>query len=148
MDKTIKFKIELETNGEKAMYDLRMSMDDVREAVKSVKTEAGNLHDIFHNFSEASIVVSSLNDVLNQTCDIINGLADEYDAFDKGMRAVNTMAGLNGEGLEALTDRVKELSEEIPLAKDELAGGLYQVISNGVPEDNWIDFLNKSAKAA
>ena len=148
MDKTIKFKIELETNGEKAMYDLRMSMDDVREAVKSVTTEADKLHGIFHSFSEMSIMVGSLNDVLGQTCDIINSLAEEYDGFDKGMRAVNTMAGLNGEGIEALTDRVKELSEEIPLAKDELAGGLYQVISNGVPEDNWIDFLNKSAKAA
>lgn len=118
------------------------------EAQSASRQTPGKLHGIFHNFSEASIVVSSLNDVLNQTCDIINGLAEEYDAFDKGMRAVNTMAGLNGEGLEALTDRVKELSEEIPLAKDELAGGLYQVISNGVPEDNWIDFLNKSAKAA
>lgn len=111
-------------------------------------TAADKLHSMFGSFSEMSIVVSSFNDVLGQTCDMINGLAEEYDAFDKGMRAVNTMAGLNGEGLEALTDRVKELSEEIPLAKDELAGGLYQVISNGVPEDNWIDFLNKSAKAA
>lgn len=148
MDKTIKFKIELETNGEKAMYDLRMRMDDVREAVKSVTTEADKLHSMFGSFSEMSIVVSSFNDVLGQTCDMINGLAEEYDGFDKGMRAVNTMAGLNGEGLEALTERVKELSTEIPLAKDELAGGLYQVISNGVPEDNWIDFLNKSAKAA
>ena len=148
MDKTIKFKIELETNGEKAMYDLRMSMDDVREAVKSVTTEADKLHGVFDSFSEMSIVVSSFNDVLGQTCDMINGLAEEYDGFDKGMRAVNTMAGLNGEGLEALTERVKELSEEIPLAKDELAGGLYQVISNGVLKNNWIDFLNKSAKAA
>lgn len=111
-------------------------------------TEADKLHSMFGSFSEMSIVVSSFNDVLGQTCDMINGLAEEYDGFDKGMRAVNTMAGLNGEGLEALTERVKELSEEIPLAKDELAGGLYQVISNGVPEDNWIDFLNKSAKAA
>lgn len=148
MDKTIKFKIELETNGEKAMYDLRMRMDDVREAVKSVTTEADKLHSMFGSFSEMSIVVSSFNDVLGQTSEVIGSLADEYDAFDKGMRAVNTMAGLNGEGLEALTERVKELSEEIPLAKDELAGGLYQVISNGVLKNNWIDFLNKSAKAA
>lgn len=148
MDKTIKFKIELETNGEKAMYDLRMSMDDVREAVKGVTTEADKLHSMFGSFSEMSIVVSSFNDVLGQTSDIIGSLAEEFDGFDKGMRAVNTMAGLNGEGLEALTDSVKELSAEIPLAKDELAGGLYQVISNGVLKNNWIDFLNKSAKAA
>lgn len=39
-------------------------------------------------------------------------------------------------------------SKSIPVVRDELANGLYQVISNGVPEDNWIAFLQKSAKAS
>ena len=34
------------------------------------------------------------------------------------------------------------------LAREELANGLYQVVSNGVPEDNWIDYLNASARSA
>jgi TP901 family phage tail tape measure protein len=34
------------------------------------------------------------------------------------------------------------------MARDELANGLYQVISNGVPEDNWIDYLRASSRAA
>ena len=29
-----------------------------------------------------------------------------------------------------------------------MANGLYQVVSNGVPEDNWISFLEQSAKAS
>ena len=47
-----------------------------------------------------------------------------------------------------MKQQVAGLAEEIPIARDELAGGLYQVISNGVPEDNWIDYLRSSAKAS
>ena len=36
----------------------------------------------------------------------------------------------------------------MPVARDQLANGLYQVISNGVPEDNWIEYLQASAKAS
>lgn len=41
-----------------------------------------------------------------------------------------------------------DLAKEIPMARDALADGLYQVISNGVPEDNWLDYLRASAKAS
>ncbi len=39
---------------------------------------------------------------------------------------------------EQLKDHVKALSKEVPVARDALANGLYQVISNGVPESNWM----------
>ena len=58
------------------------------------------------------------------------------------------MAGKNAEGFANLKGQVADLSKTLPIARDELANGLYQVISNGVPEDNWIDYLNKSAKAS
>lgn len=64
------------------------------------------------------------------------------------MKAANTMAGKNAEGFANLKGQVADLSKTLPIARDELANGLYQVISNGVPEDNWIDYLNKSAKAS
>ncbi|WP_304647036.1 phage tail tape measure protein, partial [uncultured Muribaculum sp.] len=60
----------------------------------------------------------------------------------------NTMANKSGEEFKALERQIKSLGNEIPLLRDEIAGGLYQVISNGVPEDNWIDYLKKSTKAA
>lgn len=41
-----------------------------------------------------------------------------------------------------------DLAKEIPMARDALADGLYQVISNGVPENNWIEYLRASAKAS
>ena len=58
------------------------------------------------------------------------------------------MAGKSGEDFARLKGQVAELSKSIPVVRDELANGLYQVISNGVPEDNWIAFLQKSAKAS
>lgn len=47
-----------------------------------------------------------------------------------------------------LKGEVAELGKEIPLVRDQLANGLYQTISNGIPENNWIDFLNASARSA
>ncbi len=64
------------------------------------------------------------------------------------MAAANTMAGKSGEDFQNLKEQVTELSKTIPVARDQLANGLYQVISNGVPEDNWIEYLEKSAKAS
>ncbi len=64
------------------------------------------------------------------------------------MAAANTMAGKSGEEFANLKEQVAELSKTIPVARDQLANGLYQVISNGVPEDNWIEYLEKSAKAS
>ena len=58
------------------------------------------------------------------------------------------MAGLGENEFGALKEQVEELAQVIPLAKDELSNGLYQVISNGVPKDNWIDFLEASSKSA
>lgn len=58
------------------------------------------------------------------------------------------MAGESREGLALLKDEVEDLSSRIPIAKELLANGLYQVISNGVPKDNWISFLEKSARAS
>ena len=41
-----------------------------------------------------------------------------------------------------------DLSKTVPVARDQLANGLYQVISNGVPENNWIEYLQASARAS
>jgi TP901 family phage tail tape measure protein len=68
--------------------------------------------------------------------------------FEKSMAMTNTMAQKTGREYELLTDKVRGIAEAVPVARDELANGLYSVISAGVPEDNWIDFLNDSSKAA
>jgi len=64
------------------------------------------------------------------------------------MRQVNTMANKDAAGFDEMKAQVAELSKTIPLAREELAEGLYQTISNGVPEDNWLTFLEQSAKSS
>lgn len=70
----------------------------------------------------------------------------EAHLFARRMAEVNTMMG--SADIEGFTHKVQELSAELGLTKDELAGGLYQTLSAGIPEKNAIEFLTISAKAA
>lgn len=148
MADTVKFKIVLESNGEKMLHNLTINTEDFVDAVKLATTETQKLSNELNAFSKGAIVFSSMTTVVEQLHNTIGAIADDFNSFDKGMRAVNTMAGLGKKELKDLTGQVEELANTIPLAKSELANGLYQVISNGVPQDNWINFLNASAKSA
>lgn len=148
MDKTVKFRIELETNGQKVLHDVTVSTEELRSALVDVGKEARGAMDQMTSLAQTSMMIDALTNVVDRLCSSINGLADDWNSFDKGMRAVNTMAGKNTEDLGKLKDQVAALGNEIPKTKEELSAGLYQVISNGVPEDNWISFLEQSAKAS
>lgn len=148
MDKTVKFRIELETNGKKVLHDVTVSTGELRDALVEVGKEAKLSAERMTSLASTSMMVDALTNVVDRLCSSVNGLADDWNSFDKGMRAVNTMAGKNAEDLGKLKDQVAALGNEIPKTKEELSAGLYQVISNGVPEDNWIDFLEQSAKAS
>lgn len=148
MDKTVKFKIELETNGQKVLHDVTVSTGELRDALVEVGKEAKLSAEKMTSLASTSMMVDALANVVDRLCSSVNGLADDWNSFDKGMRAVNTMAGKNAEDLGKLKDQVAALGNEIPKTKEELSAGLYQVISNGVPENNWIAFLEQSAKAS
>ncbi|MDY5307570.1 MAG: phage tail tape measure protein [Prevotella sp.] len=87
-------------------------------------------------------------EVLRNVSSTFNDLTEESRSFGAAMNAANTMAGKNGEDFAKLKDQVAGLAKAVPVAREELANGLYQVISNSVPEDNWITFLQKSARAS
>jgi TP901 family phage tail tape measure protein len=148
MDNSVKFRIELETNGEKVLKTLQVNTDDFKESVAMAVGETKKLTDGFSKMAQASVIATSVISVVNGLNQAVSTLAENYDSFDEAMRAANTMAGLDPAGFEKLTNQVKDLSKQLPIAREELANGLYQVISNGVPEDNWIEFLNKSARAS
>ena len=92
--------------------------------------------------------VNAAMDVIGKLKGAVEGLAGNFQSFETAMVQVNTMAGKDAEGLAGLTDQVNALSKEIPKAREELADGLYQTISNGVPEADWLTFLEQSAKAS
>jgi hypothetical protein len=70
------------------------------------------------------------------------------NAFRASMAEVKTMLGDDKTMLPELTNQVRALSAEFGLAKDTLAGGLYNALSAGVPAGNAIDFLRVASKAA
>ncbi|HRY33395.1 MAG TPA: phage tail tape measure protein [Bacteroidales bacterium] len=75
-------------------------------------------------------------------------LASGSLAFESAMARANTMSGQGAEQFKGLTDQVKKIASVVPIAKKELADGLYEVFSNGVPEKNWVSFLESSSRTA
>jgi TP901 family phage tail tape measure protein len=148
MDKTVKFKVEFESNGQKVFRDVTVDVNELQDVIRNLKKEADDLGDSFTKVGQIAMGFDALNSIIGNMSGMVEQLGANYASFDKGMRAVNTMAGLNATELSALTGQVAELSKTVPIARDELANGLYQVISNGVPQDNWIEFLEQSSRAA
>lgn len=98
--------------------------------------------------AQLSLVLDAAQRSLSMLRDTVNNMAGDFNTFETAMLAANTMAGKSGDDFDKMKDRVAALGEEIPKTREELAGGLYQVISNGVPEPQWLDFLEQSSKAA
>jgi len=136
-------------DGDAASFqDLAKDANGLKDAMQAALSEAEKLNHSLINWSQSVQALQSTSQALTQLNGAFKNVISDGRDFNKAMRVVNTMAGKDAEGFDALTDKVADLSKEIPIARDELANGLYQVISNGVPEDNWIDFLNKSAKSS
>ena len=72
----------------------------------------------------------------------------ESAKFNVQMARAWTMAGGGIGVFKGLREEVMMLSSELGVARDELASGLYQALSAGVPQDNVISFLRTAAKVA
>lgn len=146
-DRTISIGFKLE-NGADGFQKLIMSADDLKKALRASVVEAEGFHKQMINFTAVSTGINNALGSLTGLRDALNEVTDESRGFGDAMRATNTMAGKDAAGLAALREQVSGLSREVPVARDALANGLYQVISNGVPEDNWISFLEASARSS
>lgn len=144
-NKNVNFKVSVTVNGQKQVADLEMSMEDLADITEAVTTESRKLKGALN---ETMVNMAAMSTVINSVASATESLSRGYASFDRSMRAVNTMAGNNEAEFVALKNHVRDLAASIPMARDALADGLYQVISNGVPEDNWISYLDKSAKAS
>lgn len=72
----------------------------------------------------------------------------EAAKFNIQMARAWSMSKKGADGFKIMRQEVRELAAELGLAKAELADGLYQALSAGVPEDNVFSFLKTSAKIA
>lgn len=148
MAKAVEFRINIKSEDGGVLKRLTVEADGLDEILSEVGNTAVNTGNRLREMADKSLVFETAVRSIRDLSDMVDGLAGPFDSFETAMRSANTMAGKSGEDFEALTGQITELSKTIPLAREELAGGLYQVISNGVPEDNWIDFLNKSSRSA
>lgn len=137
------------------MNSMGNGLKDVTEAITSVKITAEStvktvrtLWDVFKDTAAIGATFATLNQYVQNFNQGIQELTQGFVGFDDAMRKANTMAGKDAGGFEMLKNQVTALSEVIPVTRDALAEGLYQTISNGVPEDNWISYLEASAKSA
>ena len=145
MAKSITFSVKLNVDGKEQLVAATADVKNLRDVVKSMDSPMQGMLKQFNNLGFAFQNISSAT---NGIVSSLNSLTEESRSFSGAMAAANTMAGKSGEDFANLKTQVAELSKTIPIARDQLANGLYQVISNGVPEDNWIEYLEKSAKAS
>lgn len=148
MAKDVKFNIKLQVDGKDVVVQASTN-------VKQLANDLGLVHDrvtaadkAFMKWTQSVVAIGAVTNSIQQISGVLNTLTEDSRIFGAAMKAANTMAGKDAEGFAQLKDQVAELSKSIPMARDELANGLYQVISNGVPEDNWIDYLRASSRAA
>ena len=148
MAKDVKFNIKLQVDGKDVVVQASTN-------VKQLANDLGLVHDrvtaadkAFMKWTQSVVAIGAVTNSIQQISGVLNTLTEDSRTFGAAMKAANTMAGKDAEGFAQLKDQVAELSKSIPMARDELANGLYQVISNGVPEDNWIDYLRVSSRAA
>jgi hypothetical protein len=147
-DKQIKFRINLLVDGKEQLVTATTDMKALREAIDASTSSVEKFMKNMLNTNQVVQVAQSVSNGLNTLSGTLNSLTEESRTFGGAMAAANTMAGKSGKDFEQLKGKVADLAAEIPIARDQLANGLYQVVSMGVPEDNWIDYLKKSAKAS
>lgn len=148
MSNEVRFNIRLNIDGKEKVVTATTAVDNLRRVVNEAKGATGALQEQLINTNQIVEKWNNVSNAIGQLSSVLNDFTAESRSFGGAMAAANTMAGKSGDDFAKLKDQVAELSHEVPVARDELANGLYQVISNGVPEDNWIAFLNKSARAS
>ena len=139
------FKMLTDGKGFKA---LAQSADGLRAVMRGTIEQAETLKKSLINWSACVQGLQSVSNAVGQLSSQLSSITAESGEFNKAMREANTMAGKDAAGFKKLKGQVAELSKEIPIARDQLANGLYQTISNGVPENNWLTFLEASARSA
>lgn len=148
MAKVVEFQIKIKGVDGNVLKNLSVEATGLEDALAQVGDTARNTGSQLKEMAAKSMVFEGAMRSIETLRDMVGGLAAPFNSFETAMRSANTMAGKSGEDFDALSDKIVGLSKNIPLAREELATGLYQTISNGVPEDNWISFLEQSSKAA
>ena len=148
MTQSVDFEIRLKAPDGSILRNLRMEVDGLGDLLRGVTRRSEEAGAGLRKMAATSVLIDTSVRAVENLKGVVSGLVAPFAGFEQAMAKANTMANKSGGEFKALERQVKSLGDEIPVLRDEIAGGLYQVISNGVPEDNWIDYLKKSTKAA
>ena len=148
MAKDIKFNINMIVNGKNLVVEASASVKELAQQLSIAESKTRILNKSMINMNQSIQMIQTLSSSINQISGVFNQLTSESREFTSSMKAANTMAGKDSAGFDKLKHQVSELAKTVPMARDQLANGLYQVISNGVPEDNRISYLQASARSA
>ena len=133
MSKVIKFNVKLLVDGKEQLVTATSNAKELGRSLADANKAAQKMSSGFSRWGFDAMALSSLTTSISALTSAMHGLLDESNKFNSAMRAANTMAGKNSQDFERLKDQVAELAKTVPVARDALAKGLYQVISNGVP---------------
>ena len=145
---SVSFTIDVRDAGSGAFRSVTVAARNADEAIGRIVESAQRAGNGLREMAAKSLTLATATQALGTLKGMVSGIAGQYNSFEQSMRQANTMAEKSAGEYKALKAEIAGLSKEIPIVREELANGLYQVISNGVPEDNWIDFLRDSAKAS
>lgn len=148
MAQSIDFEIRLKAPDGSILRNLKMEVDGLGDLLRGVTRRSEEAGAGLRKMAATSVLIDTSVRAVENLKGVVSGLVAPFASFEQAMAKANTMANKSGAELKTLEGQIKSLGNEIPILRDEIAGGLYQVISNGVPEDNWIDYLKKSTKAA
>ena len=148
MAKDLKIKINLSIDGKQHVIDAKASTKQLADALGVAQDKASALGSVFSKWQATAIGIQAVQGAISNLQGAIGNITGESKDFNAAMREANTMAGQDAAGFATMKKQVTDLAATIPVARDALARGLYQVVSNGVPQDNWISYLEASAKAS
>ena len=131
-----------------AARDTSEAARDVADGIEDIHDAGSRMPGTAEKIGAAVFVFNQMSDAVGRANAEIKSITGGQIEFESAMAKANTMARLGKEEMAGMTAEVRQLSNEIPSLRPELAAGLYQVISNGVPRDNWISFLKDTSKAS
>lgn len=95
MSETIKFRIDIEGNGEKILKQLNIRVDDFNDLIGNAITQSRKFANSATKMAQSAVAFNAFTTATEHLQNLLGGLIEDFNAFDKSMRAVNTMAGEN-----------------------------------------------------
>jgi TP901 family phage tail tape measure protein len=130
-------------------------VDRISAPLKAIQSTGGAVAMTVERINSRISILDKRSDTLTRT---LKGMGLAVGAFallsagsvqfEEGMARANTMAEVGSGQLEIYKRQIQDIATVVPVAKKQLSEGLYNTISAGVPQNNWITFLRDSAKAS